>query len=92
LSSIELTAAEEEEASALLNAVVGHWDALRDTSADGLRASFLARAGKLSERSDGDFLLQVEAQSFDILLERLPWSISIVKLPWMARQLWGEWG
>jgi len=91
-SSIELTAAEEEEASALLNAVVGHWDALRDTSADGLRASFLARAGKLSERSDGDFLLQVEAQSFDILLERLPWSISIVKLPWMARQLWVEWG
>ena len=76
---------------ALLEAVVRHWDALGSTSVEGLRASFLARAGKLSERADGDYLLQVEAQSFDILLDRLPWSVSIVELPWMERQLWVEW-
>jgi hypothetical protein len=89
--SIELTAAEEEESAALLDAVVRHWDALGGTSADGLRGTLLARAGKLSERADGDYLLQVEAQSFDILLDHLPWSVSIVKLPWMERQLWVEW-
>ena len=47
---IALTAAEEEEADALLAAVIRHWDALGDTSVDGLRGSFLVRPGKLSRR------------------------------------------
>jgi len=75
----------------LLQAVIGHWDALRNTTPDGLRGTFLTRPGKLSQRPDGDYLLQVESQSFDILLERLPWGIGVVKLPWMERMLWVEW-
>lgn len=90
-SMIELTVAEEDEAAALLDAVVRHWEALRDTSADSLRGTFLTRHGKLSQRDDGDYLLQVEKQSFDILLDQLPWGIGIVKLPWMRKMLWVEW-
>jgi len=88
---IELSAVDEEEAVALLQAVIRHWDALGDTSADGLRGTFLTRPGKLSRRLDGDDLLQVEARSFDILLDRLPWGIGMVKLPWMERILRVEW-
>jgi hypothetical protein len=90
-SEVDFTAGETDEAMALLQAVIGHWDALRNTTPDGLRGTFLTRPGKVSQRSDGDYLLQVESQSFDILLERLPWGIGVVRLPWMERMLWVEW-
>ena len=90
-SDVDLTTGEQEEASALLAAVIGHWDALRNTSADGLRGTFLTRQGKLSIRPDGDWLLQVESQTCDILLGQLPWGISMIQLPWMDRMLWAEW-
>ncbi|MES2734068.1 MAG: contractile injection system tape measure protein [Bacteroidota bacterium] len=88
---ITLLEAEKEEATALLKAVIRHWEALRNTTPDGLRGTFLLRPGKLSLRDDGDWLLQVEPQSFDILLDQLPWGISMIKLPWMERMLWVEW-
>jgi len=87
---VELTTAEEDEVSALLAAVIRHWDALGDTSPDALRNTFLVRPGKLSRRG-GDDLLQMEALSFDVLLDRLPWTIGLIQLPWMARALWVEW-
>lgn len=90
-SLIELTADEEEEAAALLKAVIQHWDALGDTSPDSLRGTFLVRPGKLSQRENGDDLLQVETRSFDILLDQLPWGISMIKLPWMEKILRVEW-
>lgn len=90
-SDVALTENEREEAVALLEAVIRHWEVLRNTSPDGLRGTFLLRPGKVSLRDDGDWLLQVEAQSFDILLDQLPWSISMVKLPWMEKILWVEW-
>ncbi len=86
-----LTPEEREEASALLSAVVSHWDALKNTGPEGLRETYIKRPGKLSRRSDGDWLLQVESKSFDILLDRLPWGISMIRLPWMGRMLRVEW-
>jgi hypothetical protein len=90
-SDVNLTESEIEEAEALLNAVIRHWDALRNTSIDGLRGEFLFRFGKLSMREDGDWLLQVENKTVDILLNQLPWGISMIKLPWMPKMLWVEW-
>ncbi|NUO09038.1 MAG: hypothetical protein HUU08_10225 [Candidatus Brocadia sp.] len=89
-SDVVLTLAEQEEATALLAAVTRHWDALRNTSADGLRGTFLLRPGKVSLRG-GDWLLMVESRGFDVLLDQLPWGISMIKLPWMERLLWVEW-
>lgn len=86
-----LSALEKEEAGALLEAVIGHWEALRNSSPDELRGVFLLRPGKLSRRDDGDWLLQVEPQACDILLDKLPWGYSAIKLPWMKRMLWVEW-
>jgi hypothetical protein len=90
-SGVELTDAEKEEGMALLDAVIRHWGALRNTSPDGLRGTFFIRPGKISLRYDGDWLLQVETNSYDILMDSLPWSISMIKLPWMQRMLWVEW-
>lgn len=90
-SDIEITETEINEASALLDAVIEHWDVLRNTTPDGLRGTFLLRPGKLTRKEDGDWLLQVESRTFDVLLEHLPWGISMIKLPWMKNMLWVEW-
>lgn len=87
----ELNENERLEADALLDAVLKHWDALRQTSRDGLRGSFLLRHGKLTQKTDGSWLLQIEPQTYDILLDHLPWSISMIQLPWMENMLWVEW-
>jgi hypothetical protein len=81
---------EKNEAQTLLHAVIGHWTALRNTSIDGLRGAFLLRPGKLSRRN-GEWLLQVEQQTTDILMSELPWGVSAVRLPWMEQILWVEW-
>ncbi len=77
-------------ADALLEAVITHATSLGKISVDGFRRSFLQRKGILSFQ-DGHWLLQVERQSFDILLDQLPWSFRIVKLPWMEYVLQVEW-
>jgi Contractile injection system tape measure protein len=90
-SNINLADADQEEAIAMLAAVIHHWEVMKNTGADGLRETFLKRSGKLSQRDDGEWLLQVESNSFDILLEQLPWGISMIQLPWMPRMLRVEW-
>lgn len=90
-SRVSLSAAETEEAEALLAAVIGHWDVLKNTGINGLRGTFLLRAGKIVLRDDGDWLLHVENKAYDILLEQLPWGMGTIKLPWMETMLWVEW-
>ena len=90
-ADFKITENEINEASALLEAVIEHWEVLRNTTPDGLRGTFLLRPGKLSQKEDGDWLLQVESRTFDVLLEHLPWGISMIKLPWMKNMLWVEW-
>lgn len=89
---VELTEVELDEAVALLEAVIRHWDVLKNTGIEGFRNTFLLRSGKLSQREDGDWRLQVENKAFDILMGQLPWGISMIKLPWMKQMLWVEWG
>jgi hypothetical protein len=89
--AMDLSLTERDEATALLNAVIRHWNALGDSSPDALRGTFLLRPGKVSLRRDGDWLLQVETKGFDILLDHLPWGFSTIKLPWMKSMLWVEW-
>ena len=85
-----VTAAEGEASHELLDAVVAHAEALGTVSRDGFRTSFLRRAGLLRSR-DGAWLLQVERQTHDLLLERLPWTFQWVRLPWMPGPLRVEW-
>lgn len=88
---VVLSETELAEANNLLEAVITHWEALRNTTPDGLRTNFLMRPGKLSIRNDTDWLLQVEPKSWDVLLDHLPWGIGMIKLPWMENLLWVEW-
>ncbi|MBS1130157.1 MAG: hypothetical protein H6R16_1159 [Proteobacteria bacterium] len=82
--------AEREEGEALLGAVILHWSALGQTTVDGLRVAFLQRGGLLYPAPDG-WLLRPQGETFDLLLDRLPWGLSIIRLPWMPACLHTEW-
>jgi hypothetical protein len=88
--SYELDKGLQTECDTLLKSVIRHWKILKKTSPEGLRVSFLQRRGSIEPKEDFD-LLQVEKQSYDILLEHLPWSYSVIKLPWMTRPLHVKW-
>lgn len=85
-----VTAGDRDEADGLLQSVIDHWRALRSTSVQGLRASFLQRRGLLREEEQG-FRLQVEPAAFDVLLHQLPWGFGVVKLSWMQKPIFTEW-
>jgi len=80
----------KNEAIELLNEVVRHWAALKNTSADGLRQMFIQRDGKLFQEDD-KYKLIVERKAQDLLLERLTWNIAVIKLPWISNILFTEW-
>ena len=79
------------EAEELLQTVINYWEALKNTSPDGLREGFLQREGKLARTGNQQWKLQVEQVAIDVLLGRLPWGVSMVKLPWMDELLTVEW-
>ncbi|MEL6554539.1 MAG: contractile injection system tape measure protein [Cyanobacteria bacterium J06621_11] len=87
---LEITETEKTECETLLRAVIQNWTALKNTTLPGFRKAFLQRKGRLTP-ADGLQRLQVEHESYDILLDQAPWNIQVVKLPWMPELLHVEW-
>ena len=88
--SIELTDTEKKIAEELLQAVILNWEKLKITSVQGLQSSFLQRTGVLNETAE-TWTLQVEPRAYDILLQTLPWGLSMLKSPWMNKPLLVTW-
>jgi hypothetical protein len=82
--------ADEQAVDGLLRAVIAHWKALGQTSPAGLRQTFVQREGRL-ERGEEAWHLHVPQQTFDMLLDRLPWGYTPVRLPWMPEVLHVHW-
>jgi len=87
---VEISQDFKTECEDLLQAVIGHWPVLKNTSMDGLRETFLQRPGKIS-RIDKGWKLQVEGKTVDVLLAKLPWGLGIIKLPWMNEMMFVDW-
>ena len=81
---------ENAEAEKLLSATIAHWSALKNTSIKGFRTAFLQRDGIVLNKGNS-WVVQVERKTYDLLLERLPWSIAMIKLSWMKTLLYVEW-
>lgn len=75
--------AEAQECHRFIEAMIGHAPILNNMSVAGFRAGFLARDGVLAARH-GEWLLRVEYESYDVVLDHLPWSVDWVKQPWMT--------
>lgn len=88
---LDLSDENKIEAEHLLETVIRHWKVLKNTTPDGLRYNFLKREGKLVYENNS-WHLQVATKTLDMLLDRLPWGMSKIKLPWMPEMLSVEWG
>jgi hypothetical protein len=86
----KITENELAECNGLLQSVIDHWTALKNTSIHGLRGTFLQRDGILSKQPGG-WKLNIERTTVDVLLDRLPWTISMIALPWSKEMIYVEW-
>lgn len=88
--SIKLSEEEKTECLQLLDDAADQWTALRSGSGEMLRANFMRRNGIL-EKKDNGWQLRLERGALDVLLDTLPWSVGIIRLPWMSQLLHVEW-
>ncbi len=89
-STEEFTREEKDLSDELLKTAISRWEIIKNTSIEGLRNTFLKREGKL-EWLDDKIILTVEPKSFDMLVDKIPWNISVIKLPWMKHTLHVKW-
>lgn len=81
---------EKDACDAFLESVIKQAPILNEMSLAGFRQTFLQRKGILSVR-DGGWLLRVERETYDVVLDKFPWSFQFLRLPWMEAPLFIEW-
>lgn len=81
---------EVELMEGLLYGVISHWSDSGSQTPDGLRGNWLIRNGVLRKEENGWELL-VEHKPYDLLLQRSPFSFSVIKFPWMPEPLTVKW-
>lgn len=87
---VEISPEHKKTIESLIQAVMGHWPDIGESSINGFRGNWLVREGKLSEKEDRWELL-VEKRAYDILINKSPFSFSIIKHPWMDKPLHVTW-
>jgi len=87
---ISLSEMEREVAGQLMEVLRQQWEKMKNTSTEGIRLSFLQRNGALTSMQE-EWKLQVEQRGIDVLLQYLPWSWRLIRLPWMNKTLNTEW-
>ncbi|THF58113.1 contractile injection system tape measure protein [Pseudothauera rhizosphaerae] len=87
---IELTEHERDTVKQMLHGMLMHWPSMDSTSPETFREVFLLREGLLSQEEDG-WHLRVQARSYDLLLDRLSWSVGPIHYPWMDKPLRVAW-
>ena len=87
---IDITDREKEAVEGLIQGMIQNWTALGNTSVAGFRESFLQREGRLRLDNNAWHLL-VEPRAYDMLLDRIPWGFSTIRLPWMERVIYVDW-
>lgn len=84
--TIDLTEAEKEMSTGLLNLVIQKWTMINNITLQGLQESFITRKGRI-ENKPNYWRLDVEMKAFDALLDQLPWAFSPISFPWMTYQV-----
>lgn len=87
---ILLTMEQKIACEILMEAVLGHWTALKSNSSEILQNEFLQREGKLTISGEKQHLF-IQRKTQDILLDKLPWNIHLIKIPWIKKLLYVDW-
>lgn len=87
----DLSAADKEMVEELLKAVLHNWTILQRSSIQTLQRTFLQKQGKLSKSGLNWEMLVERDSAVEILIDKLPWAISLVKLPWNDYTISTQW-
>jgi hypothetical protein len=81
---------EESMATSLMNGLIQNWSKVRNSSIEGIQETFFQREGVLSVLKE-NYKLTIPKKGVDVLVESIPWNLSMIKLPWMEKPLHIEW-
>jgi len=87
---LKLSEKQKSECESLLTAVLQHWTALKTENTDVLRSEFLIREGKLTLTKEIEKVF-IQRKAQDVLLDKIPWTIGLAKLPWKKELIYTEW-
>lgn len=85
-----LSEEEMESTRSLLNGLRSNWEKVKNSSPEGIQETFLQREGVLSLNVE-NVSLTVEKKGVDVLMESIPWNISLIRLPWMKKPVFVKW-
>jgi hypothetical protein len=88
--SYYLSDADKKIGQGLIEAMIDYWPECGSNTIDGFRGNWLVRDGILKEQDD-QWELIVSKRSYDIMLNRSPFSYSIIRLPWMSKPIYVSW-
>lgn len=89
-TTYELTELEKQEAANMMQAAIAQWSLIQNTSIEALREGFLSRKGKIFQEQN-TITFTLETSGIDVLLDHLPWNLSIIKFPWIDHLIRVEW-
>lgn len=81
---------EKKEAQDMFAAIKQYWKSISKTSIEGIQTSFIHRQGIITFE-EPYWLIRVEGSTLDILMDDLPWEMSMLIFPWMDRNILIEW-
>ena len=87
---LNLTEEEQATCEEFINMITGRVPRMEKLSVAAFRRAWLQREGVLSMR-ENRWMLQVQKKTHDIILDKLPWSIGVVRLPWMDALMVVDW-
>lgn len=87
---VRLDEHEIEMCDKMHQSMLKNWSALSATSVQGLQETFLQREGRLNRVQDG-WKLRVQRKTLDVLIDQVPWSISMVSNSWMPQPVFVTW-
>ena len=88
--NLEIQDVDLEMCDSLLNGVLKNWEKLNNSSIDALRETFLMREGILKP-NELNYNLDIIKETFDMLLETIPWNISIIQTTFMENRINVDW-
>jgi hypothetical protein len=88
---MEMSSEELEELDGLLNSVLQNWTIMQRSSIFALQSTFLQKKGRLSISGKNWDMIVERDSAVEILIDKLPWSISIIKLPWNDYTINTQW-
>lgn len=89
--TLELSEIEKQETLGLLQAILNNWTIMKRSSVHALQVTFLQKEGRLIKRGNDWEMLVERDSAVEILIDKLPWAISLIKLPWNEYTIHTQW-